>query len=526
MWSGMVSEHVSMPRTKASRRHLALFFPFLSADRATAARAAPAEAPFACIAPKGGALHLAALDPRAGALGLVPGMTLADARARVPELEAVPHDPDADRRLLRRLASGCGRYTPMAAMDAPDALILDISGCAHLFGGETALAADAEARMARQGFACRAALAGTPEAALALARFRTWPAGCEPADLHRLPVAALRLEPAAEAALRRAGLHTIGDLARRPTAPLSARFGKEAAATLDRLLGRADSRITPLRPPPALRFVRRFAEPIAYVEQALAAMTELAGEARRAMEARGAGGRRFVAHFFRSDGAVRALAVRTGLPTRDPALLDRLLREKLAGIADPLDPGFGFDSIALHVPDLEPMAPAQPEMDGRGGTGDGLARLIERLSARLGRGRIRRFLPVDSHVPERRARAVPALDAAAPAAWSADNPDRRPDEPPARPIHLLEPPDPVEVMAEVPDGPPLRFRWRRALHEVTRHEGPERIAPLWWEAGGDARPTRDYYRVEDQDGRRFWIFRDGLYSERTAPRWYMHGLFA
>jgi protein ImuB len=467
-----------------------------------------------------GALRLSAVDPQARSLGLEPGMTLADARARVPELLTLDHDEPADRAWLERLADGCIRYTPMVAVDPPDGVILDISGCAHLFGGNAGLVADVEARCARLGMVLRHAIAGTPFAAHALARY---PA----AEIRQLPVAALELEPEAIQGLLRAGLKTIGDMAARSMAGIAARFGGEAVDRLRHLLGEADQPIVARVAPAPIRAERCFAEPVARTDYALQVLGELAAEAARQLEQAEAGGRRFEAFFFRSDGLVRSLVVEASRPTRDPKLVIRLMGERIEGLSDPIDPGFGFDLIRLSVPRVEPLAVAQLRLEGGAARDADVAALIDRLSTRLGRGRVQRFVPADTHIPEQMQLALPAVEASASvAAW----PVSAPGEPPLRPLHLFDPPQPIEVIAEVPDGPPHRFRWRRALHEVRRLEGPERIASEWWKrrdgAIDQAGLTRDYYRVEDTRGRRFWIFRHGLYEEKPDPRWYLHGLFA
>lgn len=445
-------------------------------------------------------------------------MTLADARARVPDLAVEDYDGRADQLWLERMAALCDRFTPLVALKPPDGLILDITGCAHLFGDEGGLVADARHRLRAHVSLIRSAVADSPEAAFALARF-----GAEDTALPDLPVEALEQGEDVLTALRRAGLRTIGDLAARPTAPLTARFGSETTNALDRLLGRADSRLTPLRAPPDLFFACRFSEPIARTEQALDAVAELARQAADALRDRHAGGRRFAVRFYRSDGAVRDVAVETGQPTRDPALIMRLFREQIEHAADPLDPGFGFDMTRLAVPVADPLAPLQLGLHDRAADEEAFAALVDRLSVRLGRGRIRRFVPRDTHIPEQQVLALPAIEAAAPAPW----PQPVSGEPPLRPLCLFDPPQPIEVMAEVPDGPPHRFRWRRQMHEVRRYEGPERIAAEWWKRTKGPSLTRDYYRVEDARGRRFWLFRHGLYgSEREHPDWYMHGLFA
>lgn len=447
------------------------------------------------------------------------GMTLTDARAHTPDLIVLEHDPVADLRLLERIADGCDRYTPMVAIDSDAGITLDLTGC----GDEGAIADDLTTRLARAGWHVRHALAATPEAAQALARYQTAPATDEAAAVRRLPIAALEADGETDLALRRAGLKTIGDLAIRPSAPLVARFGADMGDRLSRLLGKSDSRITPRRSLPALVFERRFAEPIANTDYALAMLTELAREADGVLAERHMGGRCYAARFYRSDGLARDLVVEASLPMRSADDVMRLFGERVAALADPIDPGFGFDLIRLAVPVIEPMAPTQLQLEG-GAVAEGeLAALIDRLSTRVGKARFRRLRPRDTHIPEQAVLALPAVDAPQATLWDAPETG----EPPLRPIHLFDPPQIIDVIAEVPDGPPHRFRWRRTLHEVTRVEGPERIAAQWWQRDDNRGLTRDYYRVEDARGRRFWIFRHGLYgSERAVPGWYMHGLFA
>lgn len=509
-----------------NRRYLALCFPFLATDRPGAGRtkpsAAPPEPPTAFVEKVKGALRLAAVDPAALSLGLTPGLPLADARARVPDLETHDADPHADQALLDRLADGCLRYTPMVALDPPDGLILDISGCTHLFGGEAVLAGDLETRLTRFGMHVRHAFASSADAARALARFQAGGEDDERTAVRRLPVAALRLDAEAELGLRRAGLKTIGDLASRPMAAIAARFGAQAVTALRRLLGEAECPIAPRLVPPPVYVERRFAEPVARTEYALAVLRELAVEAEQALERRKQGGRRFEAMFFRTDGLALKLPIETGRPERDPAVLMRLMGERIEALSDPIDPGFGFDLIRLSVPAVEALAASQIALEG-GETGEAeLTLLIDRLSTRMGRSRVRRFRANDTHIPEQAASPHPAVETAAKAGW----PLPRAGEPPLRPIHLFDPPQPIEVTAEVPHGPPHRFRWKHGLYRLKRVEGPERIAALWWNSKDYRGLTRDYYRVEDADGRRFWIFRHGTFDERAHPRWYMHGLFA
>lgn len=518
------------------RRYLALWLPFLPADRLhrrAEGSPKPDEAPLVFVEKVGSALHLAAADRRARTLGLAPGLTLADARARIPSLRAVEMDRAADIAFLERIGDFCDRYTPFVALDGPDGLVLDITGCAHLFDGEASLRTDLLTRLARAGIEGRASVAGTPEAAHALARFggdAITPPGKDAEAVRPLPVRALGCEPEVVRALVRAGLQTIGDLADGSPVSLAARFGAGLVTRLSRTLGEENARITPRRPVPPCMAERHFAEPITRVEDALATLAGLAARVASSLERRGKGGRRFEAGFFRTDGKVLRLAVATARPERDSRAIVRLFRERLAALSDPLDPGFGFDLVRLSVPAMEPFTTIQADLERRASGEEEVAALTDRLTARFGRDAVLRFTAVDTHIPERAAQAVPAVSSHA-GERSHHHPSslarslEEPDEPPTRPLHLFDPPQPIETIAEVPDGPPARFRWRRALHEVALAEGPERIAREWWRRDGDA-PTRDYYRVEDTKGHRFWLFREGIYGrEMSAPRWFLHGLF-
>ena len=497
----------------------------------------PPDAPLVLVAKVRGALRLSAVCAEAHALGLVSGMTLADARALQPGIAVAEMDVSADRQFLRCLGEHCIGWSPRVSLAQPHGLTLDIAGVDHLFGGERGLAAEVEEAMARIGLAVRLAIAATPEAAQALTRHGKWPCGKEQAEDERaavraLPVGALGLDAEATLALTRAGLKTLGDLSSRPASALTARFGMGAVSALHRLLGEEQAPIATLAHPEPLHFERRFAEPVALQSSIAACFADLLREAARQMEERGLGARRFILTLFRSDGARHRLEIATGLITRDPAVALRLFDERIAALADPLDPGFGYDRITLFLPQAEALAPQQPGLDGEERQEAALADLIDRLSTRLGAGSIRRLVPQDSHVPEQAQLALPAIEAPAPVMWPAPPVG----EPPMRPLFLFDPPQPVEVIAQVPDGPPHRFRWKRKLHEVRLYEGPERIAAEWWrreggengpgEGPGKAGLSRDYYRIEDMRGRRYWLFRHGLYDEKASPRWYVHGLFA
>ncbi|MFC3690744.1 DNA polymerase Y family protein [Chenggangzhangella methanolivorans] len=474
----------------------------------------------------GAALRLLAVDAAARKRGCAPGMAFAEARAVCPTLRAAPADVHEDERLLKALADWCDRYTPLVALDPPRGLLLDVSGCGALFGGEESLVEGLVEALGSHGFACRVAVADAAGPARALAWFTQGgvaPAGSSRDLVARLPVVALGLDEAQRTALLRAGLKTIGATAARGRGELAARFGAKMVATLDRTLGHDDPPVSPLRPAPRLMVERRFAEPIATVEAALAALAALADALCGRLEAAGLGLMGAEAAFFRADGRVTRVALGVGAPSRDPRLLLRLFRERLDALADPLDPGFGYDLLRLSAQTAEPLVETVRSFDEGAAARAELAELVDRLAARHGRARVVGIRAVDAHRPERQARFEPAQTGGFSEAAQAFERD---DGPPRRPLRLFPAPEPIEVVAEAPDGPPARFVWRRASHSVLRAEGPERIALEWWRPGG-AKPTRDYFRVEDEAGARFWIFRDGLFGrEIEHPRWFLHGLFA
>ena len=472
-------------------------------------------------------MRIVALDDAAAALGLRPGMPLADARAMHPGLCVAAEDAHADRALLANICDWCLRWTPLAALDPPDGIFLDISGCAHLFGGEEGLLADVLQRFDRLGFHARAAIADSAGAAWAMARYgddmgTIIAPKCAREAIEPLPLAALRLDVETVSALASVGLKCIADILDLPRAPLAARFGAGLIEKLERALGRLEQPISPLLPVAPYVAERSFPEPIGRIEDVEGVTLALARRLKPMLERRGEGARRLELCLFRTDGAVKRVAAGASRPLRDPDQIAALFSERFAALGDELDPGFGFDLVRLSALTAE-AAPPVARQFGESAEEEDLARLVDRLGARLGLNRVQRMIAGDTWLPEQAAAAAPAYCTAPdPHGWNTADPDA---PAPARPLRLFERPEPIDAVAEVPDGPPVRFRWRRALHQVVRAEGPERIAPAWWSAG--PKPTRDYYRVEDDAGQRFWLFREGLYALETAhPRWFLHGLFA
>ena len=500
--------------------------------------------PLATVAKVKNAYRLAAVDARATALGLKPGVALADARAMHPGLLIHEADPQAEAVTHASLVDWCRLFTPLAAPDGMDAAMLDITGAAHLFGGEQALLDTIVARQAKQGFVAHAAIAATSGAAWALARHggarRLIPE--ETSDAMRakifapMPLAALRLEAGMIARLGQAGLRRIGDLMLRPRAPISARFGPDIHHRLDVLLGQAKDPINPRFEAPPFIAERRFAEGIARREDVEATILSLAHDLCGLLARHGEGARQLDVALYRVDGAVQHIRAGTSRPLRDPIMMARLFRERIeAAGEDGLETGYGFDMVRLAALAAERLDQAQPGWDDTSGESD-LADLIDRLGARFGLSRVTRLVAADTHRPERASVAVAAAVKAKPARTVAARAakvematnEEASEALPDRPIRLLERPEPIDAVATVPDGPPLHFRWRRVSHQIAAIEGPERIGPDWWRnmSRQDPPRTRDYFRAEDTDGQRFWLYREGLYGEAATPRWFVHGLFA
>lgn len=467
-------------------------------------------------------------------------MLLADARALCPRLAAVPADPAGDLAALEKLALWAQRWGPWSAIDPPDGVLVDVTGVAHLLGGEAALLADVVQACAARGLCVRPALAPTAGAAWALAHYGP-PAAILAADddplrlLGDLPVAALRLDDDVLTVLRRLGIRRLGQLAGvagvqadEPEAEAAARAAlrrrfrncRSPSANpllrLDQLLGKVPEPLLPVLARPLPLVQRRLLEPLRHRDLLERVISDLAADMVRALEARGEGARRLELALWRVDGEVVLRRIELAAPTRAADHMLRLLAARLEDV----DAGFGIETVQLRASWSEPLGLSQADLDAAAEQhGTALAACIDRLSLRLGRQAVTRPVLRASHIPER------AQDWQMPLAPLAAMQGQLAF--PARPLKLLDRAEPITVLYASPDGLPRRFRWRAEVREVVRVEGPERIAPEWWRERSSAR-LRDYYRIEDERGRRYWIYRRGLVGDGRggAPDWFVHGLFA
>lgn len=490
----------------ADRRVLALDLPRFAVDRAIRREPALADAPLALWVAEGPRRLIAAANERAG---IAPGTPLADAQAIVAGLVTRPADPTGDAAALGALATWCGGFTPLAAPAPPDGLVLDITGCAHLWGGEAAMLAEVTRRVRGLGFAVRAAIAGTAAGALVLARGADGaiiPAERQAAAVAALPVATLRLDPDLAELVERFGLRRIGDLAGQARGPLARRLRPATLTLLDEVLGRIRRPITPLRPIPPAEAALDCPEPILTAAAIAAGIERLTARLCDDLTARGEGVRRLTLTCTRTDGTVQRIGIGTGLASRDAAHLARLLAPRIERI----DPGFGIERMVLAA-EVESLDGRQGGLPGSAAAAatrrEALARLLDRLRGRLGARAVVRLDPVPGHWPEQ---AVQPADPLAP-------PRPAPSAGRPRPVRLLRPPRRVDGVSLLPDGPPVRLGTMR----VRRAEGPERILPPWWQFGLREAP-RDYWRVETEKGQRLWVF--ARRSEGT-PEWFIHGWF-
>jgi protein ImuB len=502
------------------KRIASIWLPQLAIERWAKSSDLPPEAPVVLTVEGTHGPIIHAVTTAAAERGARPGARLTDARAIDPALVALPADPAGDAALVERLAAWAERWSPLVEIDG-DGLRLDVSGVAHLFGGEEGLSGDIRMRFASLDLTARIAIAPTTGAAWALARYSPSPhcgeGGRDLAEaIAPLPVAALRLAPDVVRTLERLGLKTIGALMAMPRLALARRFrgADNVVDALDRMMGRKDEPLTaaPADPPPCAAL--RLEEPATHPEAAAQALARLIPKLVRQLERKRLGARRLSLTGFRVDGSVAEASVATTIASREPKHLARLLADKAAV----LNPEFGFDAFALTADWTESLDAAQDSLVEEPSGERDIARLVDRLTVKLGPRAVLRPEARESHLPERASGWAAAVSSSLPLkAVGAEL---------SRPPRLLDRPEAIDVIYATPEGVPRRFMWRRAVHDIARVEGPERIAPEWWRSPSSAR-LRDYYRVEDGDGRRYWIYREGVIGDGRGglPNWFIHGLF-
>ncbi len=466
---------------------------------------------------------IAHMNLAAAKAGLRLGQAVAHATAMVSGLVLHDLDADGDNAALHRLALWAQRlYSPTVAADPPDGLVIDATGCAHLFGGEEKMLIDIRRRLAKAGYGATAAIADSWGGAHALARYSrrsvfVVPPGGLGVQLKDLPVAALRLPPETVQALAKPGFDTIGELEATAKGPLAHRFGLEPIRRLDQAHGREREPIEPIFAPATPRAAKIFAEPIGAPETLARYLTALTVELCATLEAEGLGAKTIDAWFYRVDNRVESARIGLSAPARDARRLAKLLCEKL----EKVDPGFGVDKMVLAAPQAEPLTYSQDDVldgHGTGAPAADLSGLIDTLRVRLGAAAVYRLASTESDLPERSVRKAPAAEAPAAFSWPVDWP---------RPTRFFPRPEPIETVALLPNQPPASFTWRGVRRRVRRADGPERVFGEWWKTDAELARSRDYFQVEDEGGERYWIYRDGDGEDAAtgSQRWFMAGVF-
>lgn len=497
-----------------ARRFAALWFPYLTTDWFVRRNPELKDATFVLAAPRRGRMTIRAAGHAARQKGITAGMVVADSRAIFPELQVINDIPGQEEQLLRAMAAWCLRYTPVAATDSPDGLLLDISGCPHLWGGEAPYLEELTAKLCRIGYEVRPAIADTIGAAWAISRYGKGPciidSGMQAEAIRTLPPAALRLDAGTTGRLDRLGLRTIGHFMNMPRPALRRRFGPSLLTRLDQALGHEIEALDPVQPP--VPYLERLPcpEPIRTATGIGIALRRLLEALCARLEREELGMRSAVLKAFRIDGNIQQISIGTACPSRNAEHLFRLFDLKIGR----LQPDLGFELFILEAPVVEALTPLQEMLWNTAGTGDekSVAELLDRIAGRFGINAIHRYLPDEHYWPERSYRPAASLTEEPETAWRSAQ----------RPVHLLPRPEQIEVTVALPDYPPMLFRYGGRLLRIVKADGPERIEREWWLDEGE---YRDYYCVEDEAGARYWLFRLGSYAA-TEPTWYLHGFFA
>jgi len=496
------------------KRYLSIWFRHLATDRMVRLHPELRDKPFLLYASEHGRMVVRASSRALDREGIVPGMVVADVRAILPSVEVLPDEPETTEKLLKDLAEWFLRYTPVAATDPPDGLMLDITGCTHLWGGEFSYLKSIVLRLRKGGYDVKVAIADTIGAAWAMARHGKNGTIVEPGRqaeaLRSLPPAALRLEVTILQRLEKLGFRQIGQLSRIPRTNLRRRFGDVLLIRLGQALGTEPEILNPVQPPPLYQEWLPTLEPIRTAKGIEIALQRLLDTLCERFFNEGKGMRTGTFKGYRVDGKVEQISIGTNRASRNAAHLFKLFELKIQEI----EPALGIELFVLEATLVEEVSETQEALWSMGNSDHAaIAELLDNIAGKVGMKSIHRYLPLEHHWPEASIKEVSSLVEEPETTWRTDRP---------RPLHLLPHPEPIEVMVALPDYPPLHFRYKGNLIKVDKADGPERIEQEWWLQTG---PPRDYYYVEDENGARYWLFRLGTYGN-GEPRWFLHGFFA
>ncbi|MCJ8209749.1 DNA polymerase Y family protein [Mucilaginibacter sp. RS28] len=498
------------------KRYCAIWFRYLLTDWLAIRKPELKDVPFVLAASEKNRIIIKAANQLAEKQGIIPGSTAADAKAVIPDLKVFDFIPGKAEKLLAAIGEWCIRYTPLIAVDAPDGLLLDISGCTHLWGGEKGYLQEILKRLKGKGYYVRGAIADTIGAAWAIARFGKEKAIIEPGGqteaLLKLPPAALRLDTAAVDRLHKLGFYTVQQFIGIKRSALRRRFGEQLLLRIDEALGTAAEHLQWIHPLHPYQERLPCLEPIQTATGIEIAIRNLLETLCNRLKSEGKGLRVAILRCYRVDGKLVGADIATGRPSCSVDHLFKLFALKIASI----EPALGIELFTLEAPKVEDLMIDQEILwtpEGCGLESPQLAELLDKLANKIGAKNIQRYLPVESYWPERAYKPSLSLSETTTGKWRAGRP---------RPSLLLKKPERIEVTSLLPDNPPMLFIYKGEKHIIRKAEDAERIEPEWWLTQS---PHRDYYLVEDEQGRRYWVFRSGHYDDADS-QWYIHGFFA
>jgi len=498
-----------------SKRFATIWFRYLKTDWFTIRQPDLHHAPFVLASPDHGRMIITALNSFAREQGVETGMVLADARAINPTLKFIDDKPELSHKLLKSIAEWCIRFTPVVAPDPPEGIILDATGCAHLWGGEISYISEINKRLKKFGYDVRIAMADTIGTAWAASRFGKEITIIDPGEqmnaLLSLPPAALRLESEIIERLHKLGLRQVKNFIGMGRSTLRRRFGNMLIQRLDQALGNEDEIIEPVQPIEPYQERLPCLEPIVTATGIEIALQRLLEMLCKRLEQDHKGVRHACFKSYRIDGKIEKIEIGTNRASHNADHLFKLFEIKIPTI----EPALGIELFVLEAVKVDDVFAMQENIweSSCGLENTKISELIDRLANKIGTNHIHRYLPDEHHWPERSVKLASSFHEKTDTNW---NPDKR------RPLQLLPRPEPIQVTAPVPDYPPMLFRYKNKLHKIKKADGPERIEREWWLEEG---PHRDYYCVEDEAGNRFWLFRSGHYTDNNY-QWFIHGFFA
>jgi protein ImuB len=494
------------------KRFVSIWFRYLKTDWFSLRRPELRELPFVLAAPDHGRMVISAANRLANEQGIHPGMVLADARAIFPSLQVLDDKPGLSEKLLKALAEWFIRYTPIVTVDVYDGLILDATGCAHLWGGEQQYLDHIVTRLKNLGYTIRISMADTIGCAWAFARYGNHNIINEITQICGLPSESLRLEPEIIDRLHKLGLRRIENFIGMPGSALRKRFGQTFIQRLDQALGREEETIQPVQPIEPYHERLPCLEPVVTATGIEIALQRLLDTICNRLASEEKGLRTAIFKCYRIDGKIEKIQIGTNRATHNTRHLFKLFEIKLPTI----EPALGIELFTLEAPKVEEVCSVQEKLwDAEPGLDDtALSELLDRLAGKIGSNCIHRYIPDEHYWPERSFKPATSIHEKLTTPWKLDRP---------RPLHVLPKPERIDVTAPIPDYPPMLFRYKGQLHKIIKADGPERIEQEWWLQQGQ---HRDYYCVEDEQGHRYWVFRSGHYDGDKSYQWFIHGFFA